>query len=158
MKLFSKSLVITLIIIALALLCFFAGKCSRQANEPIVITKTDTIIVNHSYTDTVVIHHFAKPQTVTIYKVADTSRRKAMEQRTLIEGVRIEPKGVEVATIDTGGFTKVAYYPIPLGASVAIADTGAIEVTPISKRKANLRKAGNVALIVLAFVAGFALR
>jgi len=154
MKLFSKSLVITLIIIALALLCFFAGKCSRQASETITVTKSDTVIVNHSYTDTVVIHHFAKPKTITIYKVPDTSRRKAMEKRTLIQGIRIEPKGVEVATIDTGGFTKVSFYPIPTGASVVIADTGAVEITPISKRKANLKKAGNVALIILAIVAG----
>lgn len=154
MKLFSKSLVITLIIIALALLCFFAGKCSRQDSEPITITKTDTVIVHRQYTDTVVIHHFTKPKTITIYKVANTVRRKVMEQRTLIQGIRIEPKSVEVATIDTGGFTRVAFYPIPLGASVAIADTGVVEVTPISKRKANLRKAGNIALIILAFVAG----
>jgi len=153
-----NSLSISIIIIALALLCFFVGKCSRQDNEPITVTKTDTVIVNHSYTDTVVIYHFAKPKTVTIYKVADTMRRKAMEQRTLIQGIRIEPKGIEVATIDTGGFTKVAFYPIPLGTSVAIADTGAVEIAPISKKKANLRKAGNVALIVLAFIAGFALR
>jgi hypothetical protein len=154
----NRNLVTVITIVAISLLAFFAGKCSHPTNEVYSVTKTDTVIVNRQYTDTVVIHHFNKPKTITIYKLADTVRRKAMEQRTLIQGIRIEPKGVEVATIDTGGFTKVAFYPIPLCASVAIADTGAVEVTPMSKRKANLRKAGNVALIVLAFVAGFALR
>jgi hypothetical protein len=105
----------------------------------------------------VVIHHFAKPKTVTVYLKPDTVRRKVMEKRTIIQGLRIEPKGVEVATIDTGGFIRVNFYPIPMGASVAIADTGAVEITPISIKKTRWIRAGKVAVVIAAFGLGLML-
>jgi hypothetical protein len=148
---------LTLIILILIAGCaYLAGSCSKQPKqlEPI---KTDTVFINREYTDTVIIHHFAKPKIVTIYKEPNKARRKAMEQRTIIQGLRIEPKGVEVATIDTAGFTRVAFYPTPIAAEISIADTGAVEIKPISTKKANLRKAGRIAVIVAAFTLGLLL-
>jgi hypothetical protein len=145
---------LTLIILVLIAGCaYLAGSCSKQPEhlEPI---KTDTVFINREYTDTVVIHHFAKPKTVTVYKERNKERREAMEQRTIIQGLRIQPKGVEVATIDTAGFTRVAFYPTPISAEISIADTGAVEIKPISNKKARWIRAGRVAVVVAAFIAG----
>ena len=145
---------LTLIILILIAGCaYLAGTCSKQPEqlEPI---KTDTVFINREYTDTVIIHHFAKPKIVTIYKEPNKAKREAMEQRTIIQGLRIQPKGVEVATIDTAGFTRVAFYPTLVAAEISIADTGAVQITPIKSQKANLRKAGNVVLILAAFGIG----
>lgn len=143
----------TAIIVLIAALAYYIGSCNSTTRE-IEVVKTDTVYVDEVYTDTVVIHHYAKPKTITVYSKPDTARRQAMEQRTIIQGLRIEPKGVEVATIDTNGFTRVAYYPTPIGSTVLVADTGAVEVTPISNKKANLRKAGRIAVVVLSVVVG----
>ena len=148
-----NNLLTVIIIILISGCAYLAGSCSKQP-EYIETVKTDTVIVNRKYTDTVVIHHFAKPKTVTIYKERNKARREAMEQRTIIQGLRIQPKGVEVATIDTAGFTRVAFYPTPIAAEISIADTGAVEIKPIKSQKANLRKAGNLLLIIAAFGLG----
>jgi hypothetical protein len=153
MKMTINNLLTFIIIILIAGCAYLAGSCSKQPEhfEPI---KTDTVFINRSYTDTVVIHHFAKPKTVTVYKERNKERREAMEQRTIIQGLRIQPKGVEVATIDTAGFTRVAFYPTPVSAEISIADTGAVQITPIKSQKANFRKAGNLVLILAAFGLG----
>jgi hypothetical protein len=148
-----NNLLTFIIIILIAGCAYLAGSCSKQPEhlEPI---KTDTVFINREYTDTVVIHHFAKPKTVTVYKERNKERREAMEQRTIIQGLRIQPKGVEVATIDTAGFTRVAFYPTPISAEISIADTGAVEIKPISNKKARWIRAGRVAVVVAAFIAG----
>lgn len=143
----------TAIIVVIATIAYYIGSCNSVA-EKISVTQTDTIYVDEVYTDTVIIHHYAKPKTITIYQKPDTARRQAMENRTILQGLRIEPKGVEVATIDTAGFTKVAFYPTPIGSTVLVADTGAVEIQPISNKKANLKKAGRIAIIVAAFGLG----
>lgn len=143
----------TAIIVAIAAIAYYIGSCNSVVKDNL-ITETDTIYVDEVYTDTVVIHHYAKPKTITIYQKPDTARRQAMEQRTILQGLRIEPKGVEVATIDTAGFTRIAFYPMPIGSTVLVADTGAVEIQPISNKKANLRKAGRIAIIVAAFGLG----
>jgi hypothetical protein len=149
---------LTLIILILIAGCaYLAGSCNRSTTQDIGVVQTDTVYINRSYTDTVVIHHYTKPKTVTIYKEPNKARREAMEQRTIIQGIRIEPKGVEVATIDTAGFTRVAFYPTPIGSEVLVSDTGAVQVKPIKSQKANLRKAGNVVLIIAAFGLGLLL-
>jgi hypothetical protein len=145
---------LTLIILILIAGCaYLAGSCNKQPEqlEPI---KTDTVFINREYTDTVIIHHYAKPKIVTIYKEPNKARREAMEQRTIIQGLRIQPKGVEVATIDTGGFTRVAFYPMPVSSEVLVSDTGAVQVTPVSNKKARWIRAGKVAIIVAAFGLG----
>lgn len=143
----------TAIILIVSAIAYYIGSCNSVVKDNLT-TQTDTVYVDEVYTDTVVIHHFAKPETITIYQKPDTAKRKAMEQRTIIQGLRIEPKGIEVATIDTNGFTKVAYFPIAEGSTVLVADTGAVQVTPISNKKANLKKAGRIAIIVLSVVVG----
>lgn len=143
----------SLIIIIIAAIAYYIGSCNSTTRE-IRVVQTDTVYVDEVYTDTVIIHHYAKPKTITVYSKPDTARRQAMEQRTIIQGLRIEPKGVEVATIDTNGFTRVAFYPTPIGSTVLVADTGAVEIQPISNKKANLRKAGRIAVIVAAFGLG----
>ena len=143
----------TAIILVIAAIAYYIGSCNSATRE-IEVVKTDTVYVDEVYTDTVIIHHYAKPKTITIYSKPDTARRQAMEQRTILQGLRIEPKGVEVATIDTNGFTRVAFYPMPIGSTVLIADTGAVEIQPISNKKANLKKAGRIAVMVIAFGAG----
>lgn len=146
---------LTLIILVLIAGCaYLAGSCNRSTTQDIRVVQTDTVFINREYTDTVMIHHFAKPKTVTVYKERNKTRREAMEQRTIIQGLRIQPKGVEVATIDTAGFTRVAFYPTPVSAEISIADTGAVEIKPIKSQKANLRKAGNLLLIIAAFGLG----
>ena len=151
-----NNLLTLIILVLIAGVAYLAGSCSKQPEhfQPI---KTDTVFINREYTDTVVIHHFAKPKTVTVYKERNKARREAIEQRTIIQGLRIQPKGVEVATIDTAGFTRVAFYPTPISAEISIADTGAVEIKPIKSQKANLRKAGNVVLILAAFGLGLML-
>jgi hypothetical protein len=148
-----NNLLTLIILILIAGVAYLAGSCSKQPEhfEPI---KTDTVFINRSYTDTVVIHHFTKPKTVTVYKERNKERREVMEQRTIIQGLRIQPKGVEVATIDTAGFTRVAFYPTPVASEISIADTGAVEIKPIKSQKANLRRAGNLVLIIAAFGLG----
>lgn len=143
----------TAIIVVIAAIAYYIGSCNSVV-EKISVTQTDTVYVDEVYTDTVVIHHYAKPETITIYQKPDTAKRQAMEQRTILQGLRIEPKGIEVATIDTAGFTKVAFYPTPIGSTVLVADTGAVEIQPISNKKANLKKAGRIAIIVAAFGLG----
>jgi hypothetical protein len=149
-----NNLLTVIILILIAGVAYLAGSCNRSVVKDNLTTQTDTVYINRAYTDTVVIHHFAKPETVTIYKERNKERREAMEQRTIIQGLRIEPKGVEVATIDTAGFTRVAFYPTPISAEISIADTGAVEIKPIKSQKANLRKAGNLVLILAAFGLG----
>ena len=149
-----NNLLTLIILILIAGVAYLAGSCNRSVVKDNLITQTDTVYINRAYTDTVVIHHFAKPETVTIYKEPNKARREAMEQRTIIQGLRIEPKGVEVATIDTAGFTRVAFYPTPVVSEISIADTGAVEIKPVKSQKANLRKAGNLLLIIAAFGLG----
>ncbi len=149
-----NNLLTLIILILIAGVAYLAGRCRNSVVKDNLITQTDTIYINRAYTDTVVIHHFAKPKTVTIYKEPNKARREAMEQRTIIQGLRIEPKGVEVATIDTAGFTRVAFYPTPIASEISIADTGAVEIKPISNKKARWIRAGKVAVIVAAFIAG----
>jgi hypothetical protein len=153
MRMKVNNLLTLIILILIAGCAYLAGTCSKQPEqlEPI---KTDTVFINREYTDTVIIHHYAKPKIVTIYKEPNKAKREAMEQRTIIQGLRIQPKGVEVATIDTAGFTRVAFYPTPIASEISIADTGAVQITPIKSQKANLRKAGNVVLILAAFGIG----
>ena len=148
-----NNLLTVIVLILIAGVAYLAGSCSKQPEqlEPI---KTDTVFINREYTDTVIIHHYAKPKIVTVYKEPNKARREAMEQRTIIQGLRIQPKGVEVATIDTAGFTRVAFYPTLVASEISIADTGAVEITPISNKKARWIRAGKVAVIVAAFIAG----
>ena len=143
----------TAIIVVIAAIAYYIGSCNSTTRE-IGVVQTDTVYVDEIYTDTVVIHHYAKPKTITIYGKPDTAKRQAMENRTILQGLRIEPKGIEVATIDTAGFTRIAFYPMPIGSTVLVADTGAVEIQPISNKKANLKKAGRIAIIVAAFGLG----
>ena len=148
-----NNLLTVIVLILIAGVAYLAGSCSKQPEqlEPI---KTDTVFINREYTDTVIIHHYAKPKIVTVYKEPNKARREAMEQRTIIQGLRIQPKGVEVATIDTAGFTRVAFYPTLVASEISIADTGAVEIKPISNKKARWIRAGNVVLILAAFGIG----
>lgn len=150
-----NSIKVVIACLLVALIAYYVGSCNSFNQVP--NTKTDTVYVDREFTDTVVIHTITPPKTVTVYLKPDTVKRKAMEQATIIQGLRIEPKGVEVITIDTGGFTRVNYYPIAEGSTVLVADTGAVEVKPINKQKANLRKAGKLVIILAAFGLGLLL-
>jgi hypothetical protein len=154
MKMKVNNLLTLIILILIAGCAYLAGSCSRSVVKDNLTTQTDTVYIDKPYTDTVIIHHYAKPKTVTIYKEPNKARREAMEQRTIIQGLRIQPKGVEVATIDTAGFTRVAFYHTPISSTVLVADTGAVEIQPISIKKARWIRAGKVVILVATFITG----
>jgi len=149
----SNYLKFSFVILIACLIAYYVGSCKTETvDDP--TSKTDTVYIDRQFTDTVVIHTVTPAKTITVYLKPDTVKRKAMEQATLIQGLKIEPKGIELLTIDTAGFSTVKFYPVEFGSSIAINDTGAVEIKPISTKKARLIKAGKVAIIVATFIAG----
>lgn len=149
---FSDWVKLVLVILVFAAISYLMGRCERSSDTG--TTGTDTVYVDREFTDTVIVYTITPPKTVTVYLKPDTAKRKRMEGATIIQGLRIEPKGVELITIDTAGFTKVAYYPIAVGSEVLVNDTGAVQVKPVSIKKTRLIRAGKIAIVVGSFVLG----
>jgi hypothetical protein len=149
---FSDWVKVVIAIAVFALIAYLMGRCERSS-EPST-TSTDTVYLDREFTDTVIVYTITPPKTVTVYLKPDTAKRKRLEGGTIIQGLRIEPKGVELITIDTAGFTKVAFYQIPIGSEVLVNDTGAVQVKPVSIKKTRWIRAGKVAIVVGSFVLG----
>jgi hypothetical protein len=152
MKINFNALKISVLVGVLILLAYFLGTCERV--KPPEAQRTDTVFVNRFYTDTVIITKVTAPKVLTVYLKPNKPKREQLERGTILQGLTINPKGVEVATIDTAGLTKVAFYPVPIGAEVLVSDTGAVQVNPVNPKKARWIRAGKVAVVVAAFVAG----
>jgi hypothetical protein len=140
------------VIVVFAAISYLMGRCERSSDT--ATTGTDTVYVNREFTDTVIVYTITPPKTVTVYLKPDTAKRKRLEGGTIIQGLRIEPKGVELITIDTAGFTKVAFYQIPVGSEVLVNDTGAVQVKPVSIKKTRWIRAGKIAIVVGSFIVG----
>jgi hypothetical protein len=152
MKINFNALKISVLVAAFILLAYFLGTCkSGKAPEA---TGTDTVFVNRYFTDTVIITKVTPPKVLTVYLKPNKPKREQLERGTILQGLTINPKGVEVATIDTAGLTKVAFYPVPIGAEVLVSDTGAVQVNPVNPKKARWLRAGKIAVVVASFVAG----
>ena len=149
---FSDSVKLILVVVVFAAISYLMGRCERSSDTG--TTGTDTVYVDREFTDTVIVYTITPPKTVTVYLQPDTAKRKRLEGATIIQGLRIEPKGVELITIDTAGFTKVAFYQIPIGSEVLVNDTGAVQVKPVSIKKTRWIRAGKVAIVVGSFIVG----
>jgi hypothetical protein len=155
MKINFNSLKISVLAGIFILLAYFLGTCERRKSPE--ARGTDTVYIDRVYTDTIIITKVTPPKVLTVYLKPNKPKRKQLERGTILQGLTINPKGVEVVTIDTAGLSRVAFYPVPIGAEVLVSDTGAVQVNPVNPKKARLIRAGKVAVVVIAFIAGAAL-
>jgi hypothetical protein len=149
---FSDSVKLVLVVVVFALIAYLMGRCERSSDTG--TTVTDTVFVDREFTDTVIVTKVTPPKVLTVYLKPNKPKREQLERGTILQGLTINPKGVELITIDTAGFTKVAFYPIAVGSEVLVNDTGAVQVKPVSIKKTRLIRAGKIAIVVGSFVLG----
>jgi hypothetical protein len=152
MKINFNSLKISVLAGIFILLAYFLGTCER--GESPEARGTDTVYIDRLYTDTVIITKVTPPKVLTVYLKPNKPKREQLERGTILQGLRIEAKGVEIVTIDTAGLSRVAFYPVPIGAEVLVSDTGAVQVKPISIKKTRWIRAGKIAIVVGSFIVG----
>lgn len=115
-----RYLLLFLVALVTALALAFYTTCSRlKAREAEIALisqrpqKTDTVYVNRVYRDTIRIVQKAKPRTVYVYTQPDTARRRRLEQDTIIGGIRLDSRKLEVELLTPKGVSLVESYRLP---------------------------------------------
>ena len=124
--------------------------------------KTDTVVVNRVFRDTVRIVVRSKPKTVYVYTQPDTVRRKRLERDTLIGGVRLNPRMLEVEMLTPKGVSILESYPILEcnALVVSINNKGQVNIKMDEKeakrlkRQKAFRRATEIGALALAFTFG----
>jgi hypothetical protein len=141
-------------------------KDGNKSLPPIPIqAKPDTVYLAKAFHDTITLIKKEKqylPTKVRVYTKPDTLRRKALEHDTLITGLRMKLDKLEIQSITPEGINLVADYKLPeiQCLEMTIDHSGNLELKQDEatllkqRRKARWRRAGNVALIITAFLVG----
>jgi hypothetical protein len=158
-----------ILFVAVALLLVFAG----QWNKGCKATREPLSLVHPSFPDTVYVQTRQKeyiqvpvqkqslPEKITVY-LPDTSKRRDLEQDTLITGVKLEGQKISIHQITPVGISLVSEYALPERSLTAVEIDAegkvAIKIDQKAerkeKRKKRWRKIGNGAMVAGAFLVG----
>jgi len=154
-------------VVACLIVSYYLGTLNAPQPEFIEVKHTDTLYLK--YVPPVKIEKITPPKTLRIQKTKDTARRKAVERKTVNIGSKLDLTGnrvkYDVQTITPVGVVAEASheYSLPEVKSIAINDTGAVEVVLKTskelrreKRKRRLKRILNGALLGAVFIFGVA--
>lgn len=102
--------------------------------------RTDTVLVNRVFRDTVRIVVRSKPKTVYIYTQPDTVRRKRLEGDTLIGGVRLDSRKLELELLTPKGSSFIEVYPLENSIKPVMIQIGSDGIVNIEQDIAAMRQ------------------
>jgi hypothetical protein len=162
---YKRNFLIVVVLVACLIVSYYIGTLNAPQAELLRIVHTDTIYVKE--VKPIVIEKATPPKKLRIQKAKDTARRKAVEKKTVNIGSKLDLTGgrvkYDVQTITPVGVVAEASheYSLPEVKTIAINDTGAVEVVLKSnkelrreKRKRRLKRILNGVVVVAVFIMG----